>query len=202
MAVCWVISSLYSKVERLQTLHDSLFPMLGPKDKVVYSGNYAGYHPEVSETFEELMQTRSNETIFLKGYVEKAIATFEHIHLQHKPEVWLTTLDPLLFDPILAHYGFSFDYLVDVARKGAVSLARFSNDFQQVLRTTRHGEFLHNLKKNCPMPVEDSIPGKTPAGLLRTENGFTLNSGRDLDDPIYAISVDLDTGEALQMIEV
>ena len=201
MSVIWVISSVYAKADRLKALHQALFPVLSKQDQLVYSGNYFGYHPYLAETFEALSTPPCASPVFLKGHVEKTLATFEHLHLQHKPEDWLQTLDLELYEPILDFYGFSFDFLMDIALKGAVSLARFSEDFRTALRTAGHASFFHNLKKNASIPVLESLPS-TPAGLQKRIEGFTLSSGPLLSDPLYAISVDPKTGMALEMIEV
>lgn len=201
MSVVWVVSSIYAKAERLKALHQALFPLLSRQDTLVYSGNYFGYHPFILETFTALSTPPCAAPVFLKGHVENTLAVFEHLHLQHKPEEWLMTLDTDLYAPILEFYGFSFGFLRNIALKGAVSLARFSEDFRSALRAAGHADFFHRLKKTTPLPVLESLPD-TPAGLQKKPDGFTLNSGILLSDPLYAVSIDPTTGTALQMIEV
>lgn len=54
----WAISAIHAETRRLMTLHDLLYPMIRPGDRIVYLGNYTGHGTDPVGTIDELLTWR------------------------------------------------------------------------------------------------------------------------------------------------
>ncbi len=77
----WAISAIHAETRRLMTLHDLLYPMIRPGDRIVYLGNYTGHGTDPVGTINELLTYRrmvlalpgmmNNDIAYLRGAQEE-----------------------------------------------------------------------------------------------------------------------------------
>ncbi|WP_366653762.1 hypothetical protein [Fodinicurvata sp. EGI_FJ10296] len=140
----WAISAIHCDVARLTALHDHVWPLIRPGDRVVYLGNMIGRGPALFETIHELLTFRralialpgmlASDVVYLRGTQEEMWQKLLQLQFAPNPADVLTWMLDQGVAPTLRAYGGSPDNGLAAARDGAVQLTRWTNDLRQTMR--------------------------------------------------------------------
>lgn len=140
----WAISAIHAESRRLMTLHDLLYPLLRPGDRIIYLGNYTGYGADAVGTIDEILTFRRmvlslpgmmmNDIAYIRGAQEEMWQKL--LQLQFAPEPvkvfnWMlnnglnTTLEAYGLDP---HKGQLY------AQEGVMGLTKWGSQIREALR--------------------------------------------------------------------
>ncbi len=154
----WAIGAIHADVTRLAVLHDRLFPLLRPGDRIVYTGNYTGYGAHPLETIDELLAFRSGvlsrpgmlatDIAFLRGGQEEMGQKILQIQFATGPADVIKWMGENGFSETVNAYGFSLEDAAGFAREGVSALTRWSLRLGQTIRSRPgHIAFITNLRR-------------------------------------------------------
>ncbi len=140
----WAISALHCDVERLTALHDHIWPLIQPGDRIVYLGNMIGHGPALFETIHELLTFRrslialpgmlASDVVYLRGTQEEMWQKLLQLQFAPNPADVLTWMLDQGVAPTLRAYGGNPEVGIAATRDGAVQLTRWTNDLRQTMR--------------------------------------------------------------------
>lgn len=155
----WAIAAINGDYVRLSALHDYLANRFGPRDRVIYLGNYLGQNEYANKAvLNELLAFRSalmarsgvepQDIVHLRGPAEEAWQRL--LRLQFAP-------NPIdIFDKLVAHgagtwlktYDMSTADSRTVARAGTVAITRWTSALRNLQRqTSGHEAFMTSLRR-------------------------------------------------------
>ena len=144
----WVISAIHGEVERLISVHQSLYAKFKPGDRLIYTGNYlGGASAKPVPTLDELLHFRrtlmakpgvmAEDIVYLRGIQEELFGKL--LQIQFAPNAsqiadWMTKYHPDM-DSVLQAYGASLPELSRTAREGILNLTRWSVALKNSIRS-------------------------------------------------------------------
>ena len=143
----WVIAAIHGDYERLATLHDNLAKRFGPRDRLVYTGNYLGPHAAKNRAvFEEILAFRSallskpgmepHDIVYLRGPAEEAWQRLLRLQFAPQPVQALEKLVASGVEGWVQLCGVSLNDTRTVARAGSLAITRWTNQLRQAQRMT------------------------------------------------------------------
>lgn len=186
----WAFGAIHADVQRLASLHDALFPLIRPGDRIVYMGNYTGWGPCPLETIDELLAFRSgvlgrpgmmpSDIVFLRGGQEEMGQKILQIQFATGPLQVLKWMGANGLAETVGAYGFSLDDAEGYAREGVSALTRWSMKLGQAIRARPgHIAFITGLRRLAHTELT------TPAPLLFVHSGIEPDKPWDLQDDAY-----------------
>jgi serine/threonine protein phosphatase 1 len=154
----WAVAAIHGEAERLVQLHRQLAPVLEPKDRLVYLGNYLGHGPAVGPTLDELLRfrrwflargwNRVCELAYLRGAQEEMWAKLLQLQFAVDPRQVLGWMLDHGIEATLKAYGGSGQRGMAAAREGAVQITRWTNQLRaEVKAAPGHDPFLAGLRR-------------------------------------------------------
>jgi hypothetical protein len=143
----WTISAIHGEVEKLASIHRTVFEKFSPGDRLVYTGNYfGGANAGVHETMNELLFFRrallaragvmSDDIVYLRGRQEELWRTLLQIQMTlnaRRTIEWIVQSHADV-DALLRAYGSSLDEAGRIAREGILSLTKWSSNLKGAIR--------------------------------------------------------------------
>jgi hypothetical protein len=143
----WAVAAVQGDYDRLATLHDNLAKRFGPRDRLVYMGNYLGAHSVKNRAvFEEILAFRAallaksgmepQDIVYLRGLAEEAWQRLLRLQFAPQPVQTLEKLIASGIEPWLQLCGVSLNDTRTVARAGSLAITRWTNQLRQAQRMT------------------------------------------------------------------
>lgn len=140
----WAISAIHAESRRLMTLHDLLYPLIRPGDRLVYLGNYTGFGPDSPGTIDEILTFRrmvlsipgmaAGDIVYLRGAQEEIWQKL--LQIQFAPNSY-QTLEWMLrngLEPTLRQYGLDPDKGRHACQEGVMGLTKWTSQIRTHLR--------------------------------------------------------------------
>jgi hypothetical protein len=140
----WAVSAIHGDVDRLITLHNTLYKRLRPGDRIIYLGNYVGYGDEAVACIDEILTFRRlvlsipgmlcSDMVYLRGRQEEMWQKL--LQLQFAPDPGGTLLWMLGngLSNTLYSYGLSPHDGIEACHHGIMGLTRWTNSIRETLR--------------------------------------------------------------------
>ena len=182
----WAVGSIHGERQRLEALHDSLWPRLETGDRLVYLGNILGRGSDVEGTLNELLAFRCGvmalepaeapHVIFLRGGQEEMWQKLLQLQFATDPRGVLDWMLAQGVGATLKAYGSSAEEALQRVRGGAVGLTRWTQDLRRSMQNRDgHVAFMTALRRACV------------AGDERDQDHLLLvNAGLDPTRPLEA----------------
>jgi serine/threonine protein phosphatase 1 len=154
----WAVASIHGEVERLRHLHETLAPVLGADDRLVYLGNYLGRGPDVAGTIDELLQFRRwflarrramvCDLAYLRGAQEEIWHKLLQLQFATDPRGVLDWMLENGLGSTLSAYGADSDQGRGAARDGALAIGRWTSRLRDAVRARAgHDPFFSGLRR-------------------------------------------------------
>jgi serine/threonine protein phosphatase 1 len=176
----WAIASVHGDVNRLTQLHDLLTTRIGPRDGVVYLGNYLGVGHGARATVDELVDFRrwllsrpysfAADVVYLRGAQEEMWSKLLQLQFAPNPSEVLRWLLDHGVAATLESYGGNPDQGFMAAREGAVATTRWTSALRdRIASCPGHTPFLSGLRR---------------AAVNETETLLFVHAGIDVSRPL------------------
>lgn len=183
----WAVSAIHGDLERLVAIHDTIFQKFSAGDRLLYMGNYTGYGDYSCETIDELLTFRRlilaqpsvtpDDIVYLRGAQEEMWNKLTQIQFDPDP---INTLIEMMGNGLsksLQSYGICAHEGIVAAREGMMSLTKWAQNIQHVLRINAgHGQFLRHNRRAAYTQNQDRFPmlfvnaGVDPSAPLNEQN--------------------------------
>jgi serine/threonine protein phosphatase 1 len=140
----WAISAIHAEARRLMTLHDLLYPMIRPGDRIVYLGNYTGYGNDPIGTINEILTFRrmvlslpgmmAGDIAYLRGSQEEMWQKLLQIQFAPNPAEVLNWMYDNGLSQTLEAYDLDPRQGQTAAAEGVMSLTKWTGRIRQGLR--------------------------------------------------------------------
>lgn len=181
----WAIPAIHSETEKLVAIHDTLYDLIRPGDRLVYMGNYTGFGPDSGETIDEILTFRrlvlarpgmkTEDIVYLRGGQEEMLCKLLQLQFAPNPEEVLLWMLGNGMRPTLESYGICAHEGITAAREGVMSLTRWTAAIRNAIRKhAGHQTFYTQLKRAAFTEKTASHP------ILFVHAG--LNPRRPLDE--------------------
>lgn len=140
----WAISAMHAEARRLMTLHDLLYPMIRPGDRLVYLGNYTGYGNDPVGTINEILTFRRmvmalpgmmvNDISYLRGSQEEMWQKLLQIQFAPNPAEVLNWMYGNGLSQTLEAYNIDPRQGQIAAAEGVMSLTKWTAKIRDALR--------------------------------------------------------------------
>ncbi len=182
----WAVGAIHGEADRLAALHDRLEPRIGPRDALVYLGNYLGCGPDVVGTVEELLGFRRRvlahpplrvaaDVVYLRGSQEEMWQKLLQLQFASDPKAILAWVLSRGVAATLLAYGGDPDAGARAAVGGTMSLNVWTRTLRESVRAhPGHDTFFAALKRAA---VSDDSGGV-----------LFVNCGIDTERPLAAQS--------------
>lgn len=140
----WAVGAIHSERERLERLHDLLWPRLEPCDRIVYLGNMIGRGPAASETLDALLHFRldflarphsdADDAVFLRGSQEEMWQKLLQLQFATDPRGVLEWMLEQGVGATLESYGVAVEEARRAAALGTVHLTRWTGRLRQAIQ--------------------------------------------------------------------
>ena len=140
----WAISAMHAEARRLMTLHDLLYPMIRPGDRLVYLGNYTGYGNDPVGTINEILTFRRmvmalpgmmvNDISYLRGSQEEMWQKLLQIQFAPNPAEVLNWMYDNGLSQTLEAYNIDPRQGQIAAAEGVMSLTKWTAKIRDALR--------------------------------------------------------------------
>jgi hypothetical protein len=197
----WAIAAVCGDKDRLMTLHDHLALRIGPRDRLIYLGNYLGAAARNDEAvIDELLAFRAallakpgmepTDIVHLRGPAEEAWQRLLRLQFAPAPTRTLETLLDAGAEAYLRLYGVSLNEARQSARAGSVSITRWTNHLRLVQRAALGHEALFCSMRRAAVTKATGTVGRDDERqkILFVPAGF--NGARTLDDQADALWFD------------
>lgn len=140
----WAVSALHGDTDKLTRLHDDLFPLLQPGDRIVYHGNYTGYNQNSAACISELLAFRRmvlampgmipSDLVYLRGAQEEIWQKILELPFAPDPtSIYLWMLGNGVKDTLIS-YGLDPVEGLESCRQGTMILHKWSAKIRQAVR--------------------------------------------------------------------
>ncbi len=181
----WAVSAIHAEADRLVQLHDALYEVLRPGDRIVYHGNYLGYGEKPRETIDEILTFRrlvlsipgmkAEDIVYLRGGQEEMWQKLLQIQFAPNPSDVLLWMMSKGLSTTMKSYGASPHQGIIAAQEGVMSLTRWTNRLREAIKKTPgHEIFSTQLKRAAFTDKKSAYP------MLFVNAG--LNPARDLEE--------------------
>ncbi len=186
----WVVSAIHGELERLVSVHQSLYDKFCPGDRLIYTGNYlGGAKAKPLQTLDEILHFRrtlmakpgvmAEDIVYLRGQQEELFGKL--LQIQFAPNAgqvieWMAKRHPDI-DSILQAYGASLTELSRISREGILNLTRWSMALKNRIRAEQgHEKFFTVLR----------LAAFTEHPHSNDNNLLFVHAGLDPDKPLAA----------------
>lgn len=165
----WAVSAIHGNIDRLVTLHDTLFPHISAGDRIIYTGNYTGYGENSNDVISELLTFRRavlakqsmipTDLIYLRGAQEEMWQKL--LQLQFSPDPMNTFLWMLGngLGKTLYAYGLSPHDGIEACNQGMVGISQWTNRVRETLtKNTGHRTLSMQLVRAAYSPEDSEYP--------------------------------------------
>ena len=140
----WSISAIHGEAARLIDLHNTLYDLVEPGDRIVYHGNYTGYGTTPGETIDEILTFRRmvlsisgmkpTDLIYLRGSQEEMWQKLLQLQFAPNPtDVLLWMLGNGMSSSLTA-YGISPHDGIIATQEGVMALTRWTAKIREAIR--------------------------------------------------------------------
>jgi len=155
----WAVGAIHGEAGRLAALHDRLERRIGPRDALVYLGNYLGRGPDVAGTVEELLHFRRRalahpplrvaaDIVYLRGSQEEMWQKLLQLQFASDPKAILAWVLSRGVEATLMAYGGDPDAGARAAAGGTMSLNEWTRTLRDSVRAhPGHDTFFAALKR-------------------------------------------------------
>lgn len=162
----WAVAAIHGEYERLATLHDNLAKRFGPRDRLLYFGNYLGANQHKNRlVYDELLAFRAallskpgmepQDIVYLRGPAEEAWQRVLRLQFAPQPMQALERLIDSGVESYLQLYGVSSHDTRTISRAGSVAITRWTNQLRQAQRMTAgHEAMMCNMKRAATMKIQ------------------------------------------------
>lgn len=162
----WAVSAIHADTERLANIHEQLFPLLRPGDRIVYHGNYTGFGKRAVETIDELLMFRRGvlarpgmmvqDFAYLRGGQEEMWEKLLQLPFCPNPaETLYWMLDHGLTGTLIS-YGISPNEGVTACREGVMALVKWTGRVREAIRRHAGHEVFQNQIKRAALTAQES----------------------------------------------
>lgn len=166
-------------------LHDTLFPLIQPGDRLLYLGNYIGHGPQPAQTIDELLTFRRtvlalpgvlpSDITYLRGGQEEMWQKLTQLQFARNPVDTLLWMLGNGLSSTLTAYGLNPHDGLEAAQGGVMSLTRWTSRVRNAVRRKRGHEIFTSQWRRAAFTTE-----KSGAPLLFVHAG--INPARPLGD--------------------
>lgn len=179
----WTISAIHGDIDRLVTLHDTIYPQVNPGDRIVYTGNYIGHGAHSAEVVDEILTFRRavlakpamipSDLVYLRGAQEEMWQKLWQLQFAPDPmNTFLWMLDNGLHGT-LESYGLCPSEGIESCRQGMVGITHWTRKIRRLLQEkTGHHQFAMHLVR-----AAYCAPGSPHPMLF-------VNAGIDISRPL------------------
>lgn len=165
----WAISAIHGEADRLMDLHDQLFQVIRPGDRVVYMGNYMGHGEAPCETLDEMLTFRRSvlalpgmmpqDFIYLRGHQEEMWEKLQQLQFAPNPKAVLMWMLNNGISSTLESYHVNPNEGLRMAGEGVMSLTRWTASIRSAIRRKPgHDIFQCQLRRAAFTTPDDSHP--------------------------------------------
>ncbi len=181
----WAVGAIHGETGRLAALHERLEPRIGPRDALVYLGNYLGHGSDVTATVDELLNFRRRvlahpplrvaaDVVHLRGSQEEMWQKLLQLQFASDPRAILDWVLSRGVGATLLAYGGDPDAGTRAAAGGTMSLNEWTRALRDSVRAhPGHDMFLAALKRaavggsvlfvNCGIDIERPLAAQSDA---------------------------------------
>ena len=148
----WAVAAIHGESTRLETLHEALWPRLGPGDRLVYLGNYMGRGPDAVGVIDRLLYFRRamltlpgmepGDVVYLRGAQEEMWQKLLQIQFASDPHEVLDWLLGHGIGATLEAYGASAQGGRQAFREGTLAVTRWTGELRAAMRRHRGHDLL------------------------------------------------------------
>lgn len=151
------------------TLHDLLYPMIRPGDRVVYLGNYTGYGNDPIDTIDEILTFRrmvlslpgmmAGDIAYLRGSQEEMWQKLLQLQFAPRPGETLSWMLDNGLRPTIEAYGIDPQKGLYAAQEGVMGLTKWGAHIREsVRRHPGHDVFSTHLRRAAYTSDEAEYP--------------------------------------------
>lgn len=173
----WAISAIHGDVDRLTSIHDTLYSRLRLGDRIVYHGNYAGYSSNAIDTINEILTFRrgvlampgmmTQDLVYLRGSQEEMWQKLLQLQFAPDPSSILLWMLGNGVSNTLYSYGISPHDGIEACRGGVMALTKWTNAVREAIRRVPGHETFGNQLLRAAYTAED-----TPYPMLFVHAGI------------------------------
>lgn len=195
----WAISAVHAEARRLMTLHDLLYPLIRPGDRLVYLGNYTGHGPDPVGTIDEILTFRrmvlalpgmmAGDIAYLRGGQEEMWQKLLQLQFAPAPGPTLAWMMDNGLQPTLAGYGIDPQKGRYAVQEGVMGLTKWAGHIREALRRhPGHDVFSTHLRRaaytsdETPYPMLFVHAGLDPARPLHDQGDNFWWGGQHFND--------------------
>ncbi len=182
----WVVGSIHGDLSRIQTIHDELFKLIQPGDRLIYLGNMIGMSNYVGETIDELLAFRRallakpammpNDIVYLRGGQEEMWSKLLQIQFSPNPRHVVDWMYKAGAAKTVQSYHVKPEQGEAAARDGVMALTRWTTLLRANIKARPgHEAFYTSLKRAAYTKLNAELG--LPAMLF-------VNAGIDTSKPL------------------
>lgn len=132
----FAIPSIHANLQKLHSVHESIFSQFKPGDRLVYLGNYTGYGPHARQTIDAILGYRRfilsipgvlpSDITYLRGTQEEMWQKLMQLQFAPNPAQVLEWMLSQGMAQTMESYGIDVIEATRVAREGVIRLARWT----------------------------------------------------------------------------
>ena len=164
-----VISAIHGEIEKLVTLHNTLFPHIRPGDRLIYTGNYIGYGDSSSDVLDELLSFRRatlakpgmipSDLIYLRGGQEEMWQKLLQLQFAPDPTQALVWMLGNGLSNTLNAYGLCPHDGIEACRQGMVGITHWTSKIKTIFKNSPgHESFTTHLVRAAYIPITAEYP--------------------------------------------
>ncbi|MDH5748140.1 MAG: hypothetical protein OEY85_02405 [Rhodospirillales bacterium] len=140
----WAVGAIHGEAERLGRLHQQIAGKIGPRDSLVYLGNFLGLGPAVLQTIDELLLFRRSliarrgaefqDIVYLRGAQEEMWHKLLQIHFAPNPREVVEWMLKNGVESTLNAYGQSGESCQRALMGGTINISKWTAALRSRIR--------------------------------------------------------------------
>jgi serine/threonine protein phosphatase 1 len=186
----FAIPSIHGDLQKIHSIHETLFHQFRAGDRLVYLGNYTGYGQFSKQTIDSILSFRRfilsipgvlpSDIVYLRGTQEEMWQKLIQLQFAPNPTQVLEWMLSQGLSQTMESYGIDINEATRVAREGVIRLSRWTeNTRQTVYKNAGHDVFGSQLRRAAFTDCALKTTG-TCAPLLFVNAGIDYT--KNLDD--------------------
>ena len=168
----FAVPSIHGDLQKLHSVHESIWNRFRPGDRLVYLGNYTGYGTHSRQTVDSLLSFRrcllsvpgvlTTDITYLRGTQEEMWQKLMQLQFAPNPALVLEWMLDKGLAQTMESYGIDIHEATRVAREGVIRLARWTERARcNVYSNAGHDIFSSQYKRaaftDCTMVKADGV---------------------------------------------
>ena len=187
----FAIPSIHGNLQKLHTVHESIWNQFKPGDRLIYLGNYTGYGQHSRETVDSILSFRRcllsvpgilpSDITYLRGTQEEMWQKLMQLQFAPNPSTVIEWMMDKGLAQTMESYGVDTNEAIRVSREGVIRLARWTERARfKVYANAGHDVFTSQYKRAAYTSCAMHQTAGTCAPLLFVNAG--IDATRSLEE--------------------